>query len=131
MLDCKSLQMPGDSAAAATVAASPNLADKLARRAANKRCAIVRPCSLWVSVHAHTARRCLQGACPASMPHLREAEAIARHVEDDNSSASHAAINGFCGCDPRLVEQFGSTRRKRQLTAQEMGAVNPESIGAV
>lgn len=27
------------------------------------------------------------------------------------------------------MEHFGSTRRKRQLTAQEMGAVNPDSIG--
>lgn len=31
----------------------------------------------------------------------------------------------------RLVEQFGSTRRKRQMTAKELAAVNPESIGAL
>lgn len=28
----------------------------------------------------------------------------------------------------RLVEQFGSTRRKRQMTAKELAAVNPDSI---
>ena len=29
----------------------------------------------------------------------------------------------------RLVEEFGSTRRKRQLVAQDMAAVNADSIG--
>lgn len=39
-------------------------------------------------------------------------------------------LHQSCALIARLVEQFGSTRRKRQMTAKELATVNPESIGA-
>ena len=122
--------MPGDGAAAATTAASPNLADKLARRAANKRCDLARTWSLWVRTKRTTAARYLQGTSPASCPTLEDQRQLHAISSTMRSSAFHAAVNVTDDPDLRLVEQFGSTRRKRQLTAQEMGAVNPDSIGA-
>jgi hypothetical protein len=69
---------------------------------------------------------------PTSGAHLTAPRAVGQgsgaHSKPE-SQRFHTAINCFGACNPRLVEQFGSTRRKRQLTAQEMGAVNPESIG--
>ena len=59
-------------------------------------------------------------------------EAVQDHVKNhvtDAQSVHLFADYGLVGHKYRLVEQFGSTRRKRQLTAKENAVVRADAVG--